>query len=210
VSAPAPRRSQARSEASRARIVEAATVCVDRAGLAAATSLAIARGAGLSVGAVQHHYPSKDDVLGAVVAESAARFAACFGDGAPVPTGLDARVDAFVDRAWRHYGSPFFRAAQEIVLGGPRDSTTPPESMLASARVAERVWRAWFGDLPLSPAAQRDLRRACFAALTGLAMLARFEPKPVRLAGPLGHLKTGLAASLRQAVESAGPRRPLL
>lgn len=202
MSAASPRRSQARSEASRARIVEAATLCVDREGLAAATSAAIAREAGLSVGAVQHHYPSKDDVLEAVVAESAARFAACFADAPPPPVDLDARVEAFVDRAWRHYGSSFFRAAQEIVLGGRRGSSAPPESMIASARIAERVWLVWFGDLPLGRAAQRDLRRACFAALTGLAMLARFEPKPIRLVGPLAHVKTGLAASLRQTAET--------
>jgi len=203
---PAPRRSQARSEVSRARIIEAATLCVDREGLPATTSAAIAREAGLSVGAVQHHYPSKDDVLGAVVAESAARFAACFAGAPAPPEDLDARAHAFIERAWRHYDGPFFRAAQEIVLGGRRNTSAPPESMVASARVAEGVWHAWFGDLPLTRAVQRDLRRACFASLTGLAMLARFEPKPKRLDGPLAHVKTGLAASLRQAAETA--RRP--
>ncbi len=202
----APRRRQARSEASRARIVEAVIALVEAGGFAAATAQAIAREAGLSVGAVQHHFPSKEAVLDAVLEESAARFAACFADAPPPRGGLEARVDAFVDRAWRHYGSPFFRADQEIVLGSRRGSqagaSAPPAAVRASARVAERVWRERFGDLGLGRAAQRDLRRHAFASLTGLALLARFEPDARRLDRPLAHLKTGLVANLEAAMQS--------
>jgi len=202
-SAPASRRRQARSEASRERIVAAVIECVERGGFAAATSQAIAREAGLSVGAVQHHFPSKEDVLDAVLEESAARFAACF-DSVPAPTlPLVERVDDFVDRAWRHYGSPFFRAAQEIVLGARRREADaaggPAPAVLASARVAEQVWREQFGHLSLSRAAHRDLRRHAFASLTGLALLARFEPDVRRLDRPIAHLKTGLRASIEAA-----------
>jgi AcrR family transcriptional regulator len=202
----APRRRQARSEASRARILDAVIALVEEGGFGAATAQAIAREAELSVGAVQHHFPSKEAVLDAVLEESAARFAACFADGPPTTGDVVARVDAFVDRAWRHYGSPFFRAAQEIVLGSRRsragDEAGPPAAVMASARVAERVWRERFGDLDLGRAVHRDLRRYAFASLTGLALLARFEPDVRRLDRPLAHLKTGLGASLEAAMSS--------
>ena len=194
----APRRRQARSDESRARIVAAVIECVERGGFAAATSQAIAREARLSVGAVQHHFPSKEDILDAVLEESAHRFAACFADASAPPHELDARVEDFVDRAWRHYGSAFFRAAHEIMLSGRRsragDAVAP--AMVASARVAERVWRERFGDLSLTRTAQRDLRRFAFASLTGLALQARFERDLRRLDRPLEHLKSGLTAAI--------------
>jgi len=190
----APRRRQARGQASRERIVKAVIACVERGGFAATTTQAIALEAGLSVGALQHHFPSKEAVLDAVLEESAARFAACFDDGPTRRAPLAARVDGFVDRAWRHYGSAFFRSAQEIVLGA-RGARLPP-AVLASARIAENVFRDWFGDLSLRPAEERDLRRHAFASLTGLALVARFEPDAKRLRRPLSHLKSGLRANI--------------
>lgn len=191
----APRRRQARGEASRERIVEAVIACVERGGLGAATTQAIAHEAGLSVGALQHHFPSKEAILDAVLEESAERFAACF-DAKPAPrTPLAARVNEFVDRAWRHYGSAFFRSAQEIVLSAREHGRQRP-AVLASARIAESVFRDWFGDDALRPAEQRDLRRHAFASLTGLALMARFEPNASRLEGPLRHLKSGLRANI--------------
>ena len=197
---PAMPRRQARSESSRTRIVDAVARCVDRGGFAAATSAAIAREAGLSVGAVQHHYPAKNDMFDAVLAASAARFSACFDNAGPPADDLALRASEFIDRAWRHYGSAFFRAAQEIVLGARRQDRTPPRAVIASALVAEAVWHDQFGDLLISKAAHRDIRRASFAALTGLALMARFEPNASRLGGPLDQLKTGLTASLRKEV----------
>ena len=194
------RRGQARGAASRARIVDAATTCVDRGGYASATTAAIAREAGLSVGALQHHFPSKEDVLAAVLAESAARFAACFDDASVPASDLADRVHDFIARAWRHYGSAFFRAAQEIVIGARRAGGGPLPGMVGSARVAEKVWSARFGDLGLSPAVHRDLRRAAFASLTGLALLSRFESQPARLGRVLAHVETGLLASIEAAV----------
>jgi AcrR family transcriptional regulator len=207
VSAATPRRRQARSEETRARIVDAVIACVERGGFGAATSQAIATEAGLSVGAVQHHFPSKEDALDAVLGESAARFAACFADAPRTSGSVSARVDEFVDRAWQHYGGAFFRAAHEIVLAAPRpargDRGPVAPAVAASARDAERVWRACFGDLALTGAAHRDLRRFAFAALTGLALQTRFEPDVRQQGRPLAHLKTGLTAAIAAAQRTA-------
>lgn len=176
--------------------------CIERDGLAAATSQAIADEVGLSVGAVQHHFRSKEDMLAAVLEESARRFGRCFADGAPVASDITERTGDFVERAWRHYGSAFFRVAHEIMLAVRPRAHSASAAMRAAARVAEDVWLERFGDLPLTPATQRDLRRHAFASLTGLALVARFEPEASRLRRPLAHLKTGLAANLQAAVDA--------
>lgn len=203
-----PTRRQARGLVTRARILDAVIACVERGGIGAATHPAIAAEAGLSIGAVQHHFPSKEHVLDAVLEESAARFAACFEDADPPGASARARVDDFVDRAWRHYRSAFFRAAQEIMVtrrpGAQGARTGRTEAVQASARVAERVWLRWLEGLGLGSATQRDLRRHAFASMTGLALLARFEPNAARLERPLAHLKTGLVAAVEAALATEG------
>lgn len=197
------RKRQARGDVTRDRILDAVIECVERGGFASATTHSIAHQAGLSVGALQHHFASKEAVLDAVLEQSAARFADCFEGVEPAKGKLATRVAGFVDRAWLHYGSAFFRGAQEIVLGARRGADERPAALLASARIADRVWNDWFGDLALGPAEHRDLRRHAFASLTGLALMARFEPDATRLERPLSHLKTGLHASIQTALRDS-------
>jgi AcrR family transcriptional regulator len=220
----APGRQERKSAATRARILEALIECVERDGFQGATSSRIALRAGVSVGAVQHQFASKDDLLDALLEMSADRFAASFdghppdGHGEPAPgrpdlsanpvipveSDLAERIASFVDRAWVHYGSSFFRAAQEVMLA-TRNRTGGRRSLALkrSAEIAEKIWIRHFGDIRLAREQQREIRRFAFSTLTGLAMMARFESDPGRLEPELNRLKQALGSQLDQRPPNA-------
>ena len=127
------RRSQAdRSAETRARILAAAVRCVDELGFARATFQRIARRAGVTVGAVQHHFAAKEDVLRAVLEDSFEHLSRCFDGVCVEGASLEERVSIFIDRAWLHCGYPPFRSTLEILMttrgddGGARTGRIPP------------------------------------------------------------------------------------
>src|SRR5262245_62336179 len=111
------RRSQAeRTAETRARIIEAVVACIDELGFPRATASEIGRRAGVTWGAVQHHFGGKDGILAAVLEDSFARFARRFDDLPAQPASLEERASLFVQRAWEHFGSAHYRSTFEILL----------------------------------------------------------------------------------------------
>ena len=210
---PRARRSQAdRSERTRARILDAVIRCVEKRGFAGTTTRDIADEAGVSVGAVQHHFPSKASVLAAVLQRSGEDLAARFSDVSVEGASLDERVALFVDRAWRHYGSPGFRVTLEIILSARDPNSEQIEDWAAlpfadSARRAGRLWRAIFADTGVPAARQRGILRYAFASLTGLALLVRLQPDTSGLRAQLGMLKSSLTQLLRDARDTLVEQR---
>jgi len=208
------RRKQAdRSAATRGRILAAVVECIEAGGFARTTSQRIAQRAGVSVGAVQHHFASKSDVLRAVLEESFAGLSAAFEGVSVEGASLEERVSIFVERAWRHYGSRHFRSTFEIIL-----STREPlsvqgddwaaEPILESAARARQLWESIFQDLGLSPDAHRDLLRFAFVNLAGLSMTTRLREDRKLTLRQVELIETALIALLRAAVGPAAPRLP--
>ena len=101
-----PRRSQAeRTAETRARILAAVVESIAAVGFQRTTASEITRRAGVTWGAVQHHFGGKDGMLAAVIEESFNRFAARLADVAPQAPWSE-RIDLFVERAWQHFSSP--------------------------------------------------------------------------------------------------------
>jgi len=177
----APRSRAQRSAETRARILDAVTVSIAAVGLARTTASEIARRAGVTWGAVQHHFGDKDELLAAALEDGFARFASRFDDLAVADSSLEARAAAFVDRAWEHFASPVYRANFEILLGtvrGARSKRTDrlPGEMLAAV---DRLWTRVFPDSPLSRERRHALERHVIAVLSGLASQVMLQgPSP--------------------------------
>jgi AcrR family transcriptional regulator len=196
------RRNQAdRSAETRRRILDAVVTCIEEEGFARTTSQRIARCAGVSVGAVQHHFMSKADMLRAVLEESFEELSAAFEGVSFESESVEERVEVFVDRAWRHYGSRRFRSTLEIVFG-TRDVLHTPESnwaaapMLESRGRAQGLWDSIFAGQGLSRSRQRDLLRFAFVNLAGLSMTTRFERSDAQTRRQVGLIKVALVALL--------------
>lgn len=198
---PPGRRTQAdRSATTRTRILAAVVQCVDELGLARTTSQAIAGSAGVTVGAVQHHFASKADVLRAVLEDSFERLSQEF-EGAVAEGTLEDRVGVFVDRAWRHYGSVRFRSTLEIVLSARelRDTTDWSRGPIAeSSARARQLWDSFFGESGISEIRQRELLRFSFVTLSGMAMTLRLTGDATV---QLELLKSALVALLRDGMK---------
>ncbi|MFP8879884.1 MAG: TetR/AcrR family transcriptional regulator [Myxococcota bacterium] len=195
------RRTQAdRSATTRTKILAAVVQCVDELGLAGTTSQAIAGSAGVTVGAVQHHFASKADVLRAVLEDSFDRLSEGF-EGAPVGDSLEDRVSVFIDRAWLHYGSVRFRSTLEIVLSARelRGATDWARGPIAeSSARARRLWDSFFADSGIPEPQQRELLRFSFVTLSGMAMTTRLSGDATT---QVELLKSSLVALLRDAMK---------
>jgi len=187
-----------RGAETRERILDAAVSSIDAVGFARTTSQRIARGAGISVGAVQHHFPAKDEILAAVLERSAKNLDAQFeGIALPAHTPVSERVEVFVERAWRHYGSASFRSTAQILANAAALASgggKPAAPIAASAGSAARLWKRIFGDLDLPERRQREIRQFAFAALTGLAAAARFQRGERETRSAVALLKVSLTA----------------
>lgn len=186
-----------RTAETRERVVAAVVETIADVGFTRATAAEIARRAGVTWGAVQHHFGDKDGILMAVLEESFDRFAAVLSDP-PEAAVREDRVAHFVDRSWLHFSSPHYRSTFEILLNLPAETELPwQREMLSEWR---RIWSRYFPES--DPANQQTVELMLYAVsvLTGLATTQMLEGNPTRRRDrELGLLKDTLARELNPA-----------
>ncbi len=188
-----------RTAETRARIIAAVVECIAELGFQRTTASEIVRRAGVTWGAVQHHFGAKDGILLAVLADSFERFAARLSDVETEGVPLEKRVDRFVERAWQHFGSPHFRSTFEILLhyagsGGPDREPLWQSEMF---RAWNRVWTGFFGASVLPRRRSVGLQEYTIAVLCGLASLQMLDGTDARVRQPqLELLKSTLVREL--------------
>lgn len=204
------RRSHAERRAeTRARIQEAVLASIEEVGLQRTTAAEIARRAGVTWGAVQHHYGDKRGILVAVLEESTNRFIECLSSVEVEGRSLDARVADFVARAWEHFAGPHYRGTAEILLhlSNLADDAPVPDLPSSLAELQGPSWAAaWariFHDAKLPPQRSVALQRYAASVLSGLASFRILEGSDARLRETeLGFLRDTLLREL-----GAGDRR---
>jgi len=185
-----------RTAETRGAIMRAVVESIAEVGFKRTTASEIARRAGVTWGAVQHHFGGKDGILGAVLEDSFHRFAERLSDIGADGLPLERRAALFVDRAWEHFASRHFRSTFEILQHYAASSPGGawPGQML---RAWDEVWTALFGAAPASRGRRLALQHYTISALTGLALLRRFEePSPAVRERELTLLKDTLVREL--------------
>jgi len=165
------------------------------------TAAEIARRAGVTWGAVQHHFGDKDGILAAVLADTFARFAERLGDP-PAGAGLGVRVGRFVDRAWEHFASPHYRTTFEILRHVPPDADRAWQGQMLAAW--SRIWTQWFPGGRLGRQQRLGLMQYTIAVLAGLAAVQMLSGRRA------GRRETELAFlkdTLRRALAPGGRER---
>lgn len=174
------RRSHAeRTAETRARLLQAVVESLDEVGFQRTTAKEIAARAGVTWGAVQHHFGGKDGILAAVLEESFGRFAALVEQIDVEGTTLEQRVDAFVHNAWRHFSSPHYRSIFEILrhFRPDDDDGDDPVGELTRrfGRDAAALWKQVFADTALPRRRARLLQHYAVSVLSGLATAPAFD-----------------------------------
>jgi AcrR family transcriptional regulator len=122
VSDPALRQPQQdRSRATRQRLLSAAVECLAELGWAGTTVQVVAERAGVSRGAAQHHFPTREDLVrGAIDRMSEIRAAEMAAAAARLPTGRR-RTEAVLGILFGLYSGPVFRAALQLWVAAVAD-----------------------------------------------------------------------------------------
>ncbi|MET9511089.1 TetR/AcrR family transcriptional regulator [Streptomyces flavidovirens] len=129
---------QDRSRATRQRLLEAAVSCLAERGWAGSTVSVVAERAGVSRGAAQHHFPTREDLFTAAVEyvaeERSTALRALFPHGAANRTAV---VGALVDL----YTGPLFRAALHLWVAASNEDQLRPRVTELEARVGRESHR---------------------------------------------------------------------
>lgn len=169
----ATRRSQSdRRRATREALLAAAVESICELGFAGATGARIAARAGVTRGAVQHHFESRDDLILAVIDRVATLNVSVDLDALErMPFGR--RMDALVSNYHAVYTSREFRAALHIWLGAAKDAVLF-DRLRTRIAVAERelasIWDRVFVDLGASEEAVQSARHLVLGAIRGHAI----------------------------------------
>jgi len=196
MSAPVRRTQAERTAETRRRILDAVVESIAEVGFQRTTASEIAKRAGVTWGAVQHHFGAKGGILEAVLEDTFERFEERLGD-IPADAPLARRVALFVERAWEHFGSPHFRSTFEILLhhGKGDDGEVPPHWQETMFRAFDRVFERLFSDSGLARRERAALHQYAVAQLVGLAALEMLDTSRPR-AAQLALLERTLLAEL--------------
>jgi AcrR family transcriptional regulator len=173
------RRSQIeRTAETRERIMAAVVESIGEIGYPKTTATEIARRAGVSWGAVQHHFGDKEGILVAVLEESFNRFADVLTGPIEADLALASRVSVFVDRSWIHFGSAHYRSTYEILINLPPGLAPAWQSEVLATWM--RIWSDFFPERSRPERRTVHIMRYTVSVLSGLATMNMLEGAPTR------------------------------
>jgi AcrR family transcriptional regulator len=132
-----------RSTETRALLIRAAVKLLQTVGFAGTTTALIAKHAGVTTGALHHHFATKDDLMLGVLGEMSERVRSRLDqqDGLTV----DGRLDAtrMVAHLWEVYGDPEYWAIWEIIIGTRADAAFHPRVVADRLNTMRTVIHPW-------------------------------------------------------------------
>jgi AcrR family transcriptional regulator len=191
----------ARSESTRARVLDAAIACIAEEGFQASNLSLIARHAGMTTGAIQHQFGDKATLLAEVIERGFERLVDRLArlPGGALPVGE--RVDALVGALWEGYDASSTRASLEILLAMRGDEAFQRRSLAFVAGMAERIDRIWMGtfwDIDCPRGRHVEAQRLVFSTLNGLALERILAPGMPDTPRDLARLSRGVLAILEE------------
>ena len=145
--------------------------CLKRSGYAGATMVRVAKEAGVTTGALQHHFADRRDLMLSVVREGYARLVADVAAGLPTGGTLEERVDGAVDAMVAGYGTASALGAFEVVAAlRDVEGFRAQHLHLVGPYAAEldRQWLELFADSTASDASKRVARQIARSCILGL------------------------------------------
>lgn len=132
---------QDRSRATRQRLLAAAIDCLAELGWTGSTVSVVAERAGVSRGAAQHHFPTREDLVTAAIEYVTEERLAHLRQGLPdLPPGRD-RTEFIVDTIGEMYASKLFSAALQLWVAASSDAQLREKVVPLEARVGREAHR---------------------------------------------------------------------
>jgi len=191
-------------------MLDAVVECVLDNGYYEASSNAIARQAGVTWGAIQHQFGTREALLLAVLEDRWQRLTDRIESTEVSGASLEERLACVMGALEEHYGSPEFLVLTQIMLDlvqSPASSEATKRAVAAHGRNLTRAWRPLFAEALGEAAADEELVRYAFLTIRGYlsanTMAARLARQrrdaPVRAL-----LLRGVACAIRERAAEAG------
>jgi AcrR family transcriptional regulator len=163
-----------RRAVTRAALLDATVACLVEEGYAKTTTRRIAERAGVTPGALHHHFASKAELLGETRRHLTTRAGEELLSELP-STGLplELRTELLLDRVWELYKGPLLRATLELLVGARTDSEVRKTGVPAVEHTSlwnEDAGPIMFPELAGTPGLTQ-LMETVQATMRGLALL---------------------------------------
>ncbi|MGP3998989.1 TetR/AcrR family transcriptional regulator [Streptomyces sp. 8N706] len=134
---------QDRSRATRMRLLEAAVACLAEYGWSGSTVTVVAERAGVSRGAAQHHFPTREDLFTAAVEHVSEKRSGALRavTRALPPPGSGARTRMIVEELVDLYTGRLFRAALQLWVAASNEEQLRQRVIALEARVGRETHR---------------------------------------------------------------------
>ena len=139
-----PRRTQAeRSAETTTKLLEATAACLAEVGYARTSTTDICRRAGVSRGAMLHHFPSKAVLVTAACEHIVDLWAAEFRAAIEAVPAAEDRFHTAIDVLWGLWNGPAVTAWLELVVAGRTDPDLRPHVAMVAWRLRETALTTW-------------------------------------------------------------------
>jgi AcrR family transcriptional regulator len=191
-------------------MLDAVVECILDNGYYEASSNAIARQAGVTWGAIQHQFGTRQALLLAVLEDRWQRLTDRI-EATEVSGGtLEGRLACVMGALEEHYGTPEYLVFTQVMLDliqSPSSSAATKRAVAEHGRNLTRVWRPLFAKALGEAAREEELVRYAFLAIRGYlganTMAARLAPQ--RRDGAVRELLLqGVACAIRGRAAEAG------
>jgi AcrR family transcriptional regulator len=206
------RRTQAeRLAETREKIIAATVAYIDEKGFHQATMQRVAKKAQVTVGAVQHHFASKTELLAAVVEDNFKQLARNVQHLDLEGSSLESQISQFVDASWEFCNSSRYQSGLQILLGMREEMWSNYDSWVSSAlgKVISgsfAMWHRLYSDFELTDDERTDILLYIFSSLSGTALLYRISQDTHRVDRDLHELKLLLGLRFKSCKKK--PKRP--
>jgi AcrR family transcriptional regulator len=202
---PPPRsRRAAQGARTRDQILDVALACVDEGGLAYASSNEIARRAGITWGAIQHHFGTRNELFLALIERNFRQLQVDLASADVERSGPLDRLQAVADLVWAYCRDPRYRVSWEIILDFRRDPAALARYEERMRTLEDALVDAWdrllgtgTGDGHHGPP-DRTYARILFGAMRGFALNLHTHPA----AGEYTQERAALVRMLRNELRS--------
>ncbi|MBN9432974.1 MAG: TetR/AcrR family transcriptional regulator [Bosea sp.] len=200
------RTQEERTFATRARLVEATLDLLLAKGYAGTTTVDIAARAGLTRGALAHHYAGKDELVVeafdrhlTIVTQEIRTYATLVRDGS-------LSLDDFIDRVWTIFSGRFFMLTLEEVTAA-RHNDFLRIRLVSRTRdfhdSLDAIWRQFFDETGLNPLEIEVMLNATLCLLRGMGVQTVLRDDPVYFRRLLRFWKSILKEQIKAATKAA-------
>lgn len=206
---PAPRRRRADGEKTRRKILDAAVACILDTGYYHASTNQIASRAGVTWGALQNLFGSREALLIEVLNERWGLLQRAVADADIVGETVEDRLHEVLTVLASYYGQPEHLAQIQILLDlsrNPKTSAETRDAVAAHGRELVRAWKPLFGKALGEAAEDDELVRYAFSALRGY-LVGHVVSSSIAETADDGTQRELLVHGVAAAVRSAAQRR---